>query len=53
MLPGVPSFREAVYSGRSPHLGTEPEAGEAVLWSQGPLSTLEATGTGESDQQSH
>lgn len=43
----------AVYSGRSPHLGTEPEAGEAVLWSQGPLSTLEAMGTGESDQQSH
>ena len=40
----------AVYSGRSPHLSTEPEAGEAVLWGQGPLSTLGAMDTGESDQ---
>ena len=43
----------AVYSGRSPQLSTELDAGEAVLWSQGPLPTLGATGTGESDQQSH
>ena len=47
MLPG---WGLAVYSGRSPHLSTEPEAGEAVLWGQGPPSTLGAMDTGESDQ---